>query len=98
MGKNAIINNSRQSDITNSIIDTNTQTINYIDENYLNNKSIATVIMHPTPSLNQNYLRIPGTSDNVVPGLDSMITYTQSKYATLAALQHAITNAKKYSN
>ena len=48
--------------------------------------------MNPTPSLNENYLWIPETSDNVVPGLDSMIIYTQSKYATLAALQNPITN------
>ena len=48
--------------------------------------------MNPTPSLNESYLWIPEVSDNVVPGLDSMITYTQSKYATLTALQNAITN------
>ena len=48
--------------------------------------------MNPTPTLNGNYLWIPETSDNVVPGLDSMITYTQSNYATLAALQNAITH------
>ena len=40
-----------------------------------------------------NYLWIPeGTADNVVPGLDSILVYTQSKYATLTALQHAVTN------
>ena len=48
--------------------------------------------MNPTPSLNEGYLWIPETSDNVVPGLDSMITYIQSKYVTLAALQNAITH------
>ena len=48
--------------------------------------------MNPTQSLNGNYLWIPETSDNVAPGLDSMITYTQSKYATLTALQNAVTN------
>ena len=48
--------------------------------------------MNPTPSLNETYLWIPETSDNVVPGLDSMIAYIQSTYATLAALQTAITN------
>ena len=32
------------------------------------------------------------TSDNVVPGLDSLITYIQSKYATLTALQNTTTN------
>ena len=41
----------------------------------------------------KNYLRIPeGITDNVVPGLDPMITCTQSTYATLTALQHAITD------
>ena len=48
--------------------------------------------MNPTPSLNDNYLWIPGVSDNVVPGLDPVITYIQSKHDTLAALQNAITN------
>ena len=48
--------------------------------------------MNPTPSLNENCLWIPEVSGNVVPGLDSMITYSQSKYATLTALQDAITN------
>ena len=38
--------------------------------------------MNPTPSTNENYLWIPEVSDNVVPGLDSMITHTHSKYAT----------------
>ena len=58
----------------------------------LNNNKIATVILNPTPSLNEDYLWILETNDNVVPGLDSMITYAQSKYATLTALQNAITN------
>ena len=48
--------------------------------------------MNPTPSLNDNYLWIPEVSDNVVPGLDSMITYIQSTYVTLTALQNAVTN------
>ena len=48
--------------------------------------------MNPTPSLNESYLWIPEVSDNVVPGLDSMVTYIQPKYATLTALQNAITN------
>ena len=49
-------------------------------------------MLNPAPSLNENYLWIPETGGNVVPGLDSMITYTQSNNATLAALQNAITN------
>ena len=31
-------------------------------------------------------------TDNVVPGLNSLLTYIQSKYATLTALQNSITN------
>ena len=46
--KNEIISNSHQTDITNDIIDTNKQTKNYIGENYLNNNSIATVILNPS--------------------------------------------------
>ena len=88
---NGIKSSSQQTDTTNTIIDTNPQTNKYIDDNYLKNHIIATVLLSPTPSLNDNYLWIPGISDNVVPGLDSMITCTQSKHATLTALQHAIT-------
>ena len=58
----------------------------------MNNNEIATVIVNPTPSLNEHYLWIPETSDNVVPGLDSMITYIKSKYATSTALRNAVTN------
>ena len=89
--KNELICSSQQTDITNSIIDTNTQTTNYIGEHYLHNNKIVIVIGNPTPSLHDNHLWIPGTSDNVVPGIDSMITYIQPKYATLTALQNAIT-------
>ena len=35
---------------------------------------------------------VPETSDNVVPGLESILTYIQSKYATIHALQNAIAN------
>ena len=68
------------------------QTINYIDNNYINNNNIATVILNPTPSLTDNYIWTPETTDNVVPGLDSLLTYLQSKYATINALQNAIAN------
>ena len=44
----------------------------------LNNDRIATVILNPTPPIIENYLWIPETSDNVVPGLDSLITYIQN--------------------
>ena len=58
----------------------------------MNNNKTATVILNPTPSLNDNYLWIPETSGNVVPGLDSLITYIQSKHATLTALQNSVAN------
>ena len=90
--KNEIISSSQQTDITNNTIETNTQTTNYIDDNCSDNNKIATVILNTTPSTNDNYLWIPETSDNAAPGLDSMITYTHSKYATLTALQNTITN------
>ena len=75
--ENKIISNPQQTDITNSLIEINTQTANYIGENYLNCNRKATVRLNPTPSLHEDYLWIPETSDNVVPGLDSMLTYTQ---------------------
>ena len=53
---------------------------------------IATAILHPTPSINENYVWIPETSDDVAPGLDSLTTYTQSKYATSTALHNNTTN------
>ena len=62
-----------------------------MDGKFLNNHNIATVILNPAPPLNENYLWIPEVSGNVAPGLDSMITYAQPTYATLAALQNAIT-------
>ena len=58
----------------------------------MDNNKIASVTLNPTPSLNENYVWIPETSDNAVPGLDSLITYIQSKYASLTALQNSITN------
>ena len=48
--------------------------------------------MNPTPSLNATYVWIPETNDNGAPGLDSKITYIQSTYAALTALQNAITH------
>ena len=78
---------SQQTYITNNILETNTETISYIDNNHLNNNRIATAIVNPTPSLTENNLWIPeGITDNVVPGVDSLLTYLQSEYATLAAL------------
>ena len=83
---------TQQTDITNYITETNNQTITYVGNNYLNNDKIATVISNSVPSLTNSYIWIPETSDNVVPGLDSLLTYTQSKYATLTALQNSIAN------
>ena len=74
---------TQQAGITNNITETNHQTITYVDNNHLHNDKIATIISNPTPSLTENYLWIPETTDNVVPGLDSLLTYMQSKYATL---------------
>ena len=90
--KNENISLSQQTDITYNIIETNTQITNFIDNSYLNNNKIATVILNPTPSTHENYLWTPEVSDSVVPGLDSMVSYTQSKQATLTASQNAITN------
>ena len=59
---------------------------------------MATIIVNPTPSLNENYLWIPETTDNVVPGLDSLLTYIQSKYATLTSLQNSRTNVNNTIN
>ena len=83
---------TQQTDITNNITETNTQTINYVDDNYIKNDKIATIVLNPTPSLTDNYLWIPETTDNVVPGLESLLTYIQSKYATITALQNSIAN------
>ena len=77
----------------NSIAETSKQATNYIDS-YLNNFKIATVILNPSPPLNEHYLWIPEVSDNVVLWLDPMITYIQSRYATLTALRNAIANIK----
>ena len=98
-GKIENISLSQQTDITNNITETNTQTINYVDNDYLNINKIATIIVNPTPSLTENYLWIPeGITDNVAPGLDSLITYTQSKYATLTSLHNSITNINNVIN
>ena len=81
---------SQQTDIINNITETNQQTINYIDNNFINNNNIATIITAPPPLI--GYVWVPETSDNVVPGLDSILTYIQSKYASISTLQNEITN------
>ena len=71
---------SRQINITHNITETNTETIYYVVNNCSNNNKITTIIVNPTPSLNENYLWIPeGITDNVVPGLDSLLTGFQQK-------------------
>ena len=54
---------------------------------------IATVIVNPNAG-NENYLWVPETTDNVVPGLDSLLTYLQPKYAALTALRNPVNNSK----
>ena len=49
------------------------------------------LILNFAPSLTETYLWIPEVSDNVVPGLDPMLTHIHSKYTTLAALQNIVT-------
>ena len=84
---------SQQTDITNNITETNTQTINYVDHHFLNNNRIAAIIVNPTPSPTENYLWIPeGITDNVVLGLDGLLMHIQSKSATLTALRNSKTN------
>ena len=90
--KSENISLTQQIDITNNITETNNQTVTYVDTNYLNSDKIATVILNTVPSLTDNYIWIPEASDNVVPGLGSLLTYLQSKYATLTALHNSITN------
>ena len=47
----------------------------------MNKGKIAIVILNTVPSLTGNSIWIPETSGNVVPGLDSLLTYVQSRYA-----------------
>ena len=47
---------SQQTYITNNLTETNTQTIIYIDSNYLNNDKPATIIVNTVPSLTGNYM------------------------------------------
>ena len=89
---------SQHADITNNATETNTETINYVDNNYLRNNKIATVVLNTVPSLTDKYICIPETTGNVAPGLDSLLTYVQSKYATLTSLQNSITNVNSTIN
>ena len=44
------------------------------------------------PEINEQYRWMPEVTNNVVPGLESILTYTQSKYASINTLQNEITN------
>ena len=59
----------QQTNILNTITETNNQTISYIDDNFLNNNRIATFEVNPVSELLvDRYIWTPETSDNVVPG------------------------------
>ena len=62
------------------------------------NNRIATGDVNTIPGINGNYYWIPETSDNVVPGLDSLLAYIQWKYATLTPLQNSINNINNTTN
>ena len=78
--------------------ETSNQTITHVDDIFVNNDNIATAILNAVPSSTDNYIWIPETTDNVVPGLDSLLTYLQSKSAALTALQNSITNTNSTIN
>ena len=61
----------------NNITETNNQTITYVDNSYLNNNKIPTIVLNAVPSPSETYIWIPETTDNVVPGLESLLTYNQ---------------------
>ena len=83
---------SQQTDITKNITETITQIINYVDVHHLNNNRI-TFLFQILHHLLLKTLWIPeGISDNIEPGLDSILTYIQSNNATLTTLQNSITN------
>ena len=50
---------SQQTDITNSRAETNNQTFTYVDNCYLNDNKISTIIVNTVPSLTENYFWIP---------------------------------------
>ena len=64
----------------------------YVGTNYINNDKIATIVVNPIPSLNDNYVWTPSVSDDYVPGLDSLLTYLNQKFASINTLQNSITN------
>ena len=57
----------------------------------MNTNNIATIELNPGSELiSDNYIWVPETSDNVVPGLASLLTYLETQYITLVALNNAI--------
>ena len=61
--RNDTINNSQQTSIINNITETSTYTLYYIDNIYLNNNKRATVILNPTPSLNEQLFMYTGINN-----------------------------------
>ena len=83
---------SQQTDIVNNIIETNEETISYIDDNFLNNNNISTVEINIGSDLiTDNYTWTPSPSDTVVPGLESLLLFLENQYITLITLNGAIT-------
>ena len=49
---------TQQTDITNNITATNDQTTTYVDDNYLDDDKIATIVLITVPPLTDNYIWI----------------------------------------
>ena len=64
----------------------------------MNNTRIATIILNTIPEINEQYIWTPQISNNCVPGLESLLTYINSKYPTLSALQNEITTVNNNIN
>ena len=58
-----------------------------VGDSYVNKKSISRY----TTDFDNNRLPFPFISDDVVPGLLSLLEYLELNYATIASLQNAIT-------
>ena len=87
---------SQQTDIVNNITETNNQTISYVDDNFLNNNKIATIEVNPVSELLvDRCIWTPETSDNVVPGLASLLTYLEPQYITSITLKTATFSARE---
>ena len=64
-----------------------------------NNKKQLLLLIPHHRYVNENFLWIPESiTDNVVPGLNSLLTYIQSESATLTALQNSTININKTIN